>query len=158
MVGCSCPLKRNHIYVGRAVQLRARLQVHTFGSRQHQPSPWIGEFEDNPHNHRIFVAAWYMPRNEVLVAEATLIDFLKPLRNRKDFGFAPPNAWKFRAPDVDLINPCDLEPDPRHRPITVRTDVRNEPAVYAWWYDPGIEQAVFEKLLGHLTPPQKQPL
>ncbi len=155
---CDCPPEAQFIYVGRAVMLRNRLQVHTFGNRHHTPSPWIDEFQDNPHNHMIWISAWYVPKNELLIAEATLIDLLKPVRNCKDFGYTPPHAWQFRLPDVDPINPCDLEPDPRHRPISVRPDVRNEPAIYAWVYDPRAEKEALEGLLGHLTPPPKQPL
>src|SRR5262245_24720333 len=141
LLGCGCPTDRRlYLYVGRAVQLRNRLQVHAFGSSVHPPSPWIEEFDTDPHNHQVFVSAWYVPKSELLVAEAGLIEYLKPIRNKKDMGYSPSFPWPYRLPDVDGIEIEALEPDRHHtRNIARNSHVRHEPAVYAWWVDHGAD-------------------
>lgn len=150
---CDCPTdKRLHLYVGRAVQLRGRLQVHVFGSLSNPPSPWIYEFQEEPHFHQVFASAWYVPKSELLVAEATLIDALRPIRNKRDMGFSPNFPWTYRLPDVDVIDIEVLEPDRRHtRNIARNSPVRHEPAVYAWWVDPGADLHAGYSLLKHFS-------
>jgi hypothetical protein len=152
-LGCDCATDRRiYLYVGRAVQLRNRLQVHAFGNRFHDPSPWIEEFLSDPHNHQVYASAWYMPKNELLVAEASLIDLLKPIRNKKDMGYSPANPWSYRLPDADGIEIESLEPDRRHtRNIARNSPVRHEPAAYAWWVDPGADLHAAYTLLKHLN-------
>lgn len=148
---CDCPTdKRLYLYAGRAVQLRGRLMVHVSGSLSQPPSPWIAEFMDHP--HQIFASAWYVPKSELLVAEATLIDLLKPIRNVKDMGYSPNYPWTYRLPDVDGIDIESLEPDPSHTRNSARNSpVRHEPAVYAWWVDHGADLHAAYSLLKHLT-------
>lgn len=133
---CSCPRQRTCIYVGRAVQVRARLQVHAFGRSSTPPSEWLFRMMDDPHNHMPLISIWYMPKNELLRAEAWLIDNLHPSENRRDRGFSAPSDWAFRAPDVDGVDIEMLEPDRHHRRNIARfSDVRHDPGVYAWWID-----------------------
>lgn len=161
---CDCPTdKRLYLYAGRAVQLRGRLMVHAFGGCSSPPSPWIDEFQEDPHFHQVFASAWYVPKSELLVAEATLIDLLKPIRNKKDMGYSPDHPWGYRPPDVDGIDIETLEPDPHHTRNSARNSpVRHEPAVYAWWVDYGADLHAGYSLMKHFTkrpfPVQEQEL
>jgi hypothetical protein len=141
VLDCDCPLDRRlYLYVGRAVMLRGRLQVHAFGSLACPASPWIQEFIDDPHCHQVFASAWYVPKNELYFAETTLIDALQPIKNKRDRGIGRPDLWPFRLPDTDGIDIESLEPDKKHtRYIARNSPVRHEPAVYAWWVDPGAD-------------------
>lgn len=149
MVDCKCPTGHPlFLYVGKAVKLRNRLQVHAFGSRANLPSPWIEEFQDNPHSHFVYVCAWYVPKNDLATAEATLIDLLKPIRNKRDFNCTPSTPWTFRMPDVVDIEMETIIPDLKHKRYVARNSpVRHEPAVYAWYVDPGLELLAGEVLL-----------
>lgn len=152
-MNCGCPVDRKVvIYVGRAVLLRSRLQVHFYGNRSRDPAKWFEEFHSGPHNHIVFASAWFVERGQLQVAEAVLIDELRPIRNKAGFGFANPKAWIFRSPDIPCIDPVDIEPHPR-RPRNIGCDsgVPNVPAVYAWWIDHGNEDRALHSLFGHLT-------
>lgn len=157
---CGCPKKRTCLYVGRAVQVRARLQVHAFGRRAIPVSPFIERLGTSPHDHILMASIWYMPKTELLRAESWLIDNLKPTQNRRDLGFSSPGDWVFRAPDVDGIDIEMLEPDRRHlRNSAKRTEVRHEPGVYAWWIDPSSEleaaSQLFSEIFGSWGPRKK---
>lgn len=150
---CGCPTDRRlYLYVGRAVKLRARLQVHAFGGSFNPRSPWISEFMDDPHVHQVFASAWYVPKNELLIAEAALIDLLRPIKNKRDMGYSTAYPWTYRLPDVDGIDVEILEPDRRHRRNFARNSpVRHEPAVYAWCVDPGSDLHAGYSLLKNFT-------
>jgi len=140
------------LYAGRAVLLRNRLQTHFYGRTGREPSPWFEEFTEEPHNHIVFASAWLVDRHELQVAEATLIDVLKPIRCKVGFGFSHPAAWTFRAPDIECIDPIDITPHPsRPRHIGTISGVPNKPGVYTWWVDRGAEQnaikGICEKIL-----------
>lgn len=138
---CGCdPTKRTFINVGKAVVLRNRLQRHVDASR------WIAEFMDEPHGHELTIWAWYMPKRDLLIAEATLIDFLKPIRNYRDIGFGRPDVWPPRSPDISggIEHIAQIRNWHRERV----TYFRNEPAVYAWSIDPGGDLLAMYELVG----------
>jgi hypothetical protein len=147
-MNCSCPRGQKLIlYVGRAVLLRNRLQAHFFGNRWRDPSPWIEEFESDPHDHRVFVSAWLVGREDLAAAEAVLLDELHPIRCRAGFGFSNPAAWPFRAPDIPFIDPVEIEPIvSRPRDAVKRSGVPNTPAVYAWWIDRTSEELAIKEI------------
>lgn len=149
---CVCPTAYPlFLYVGRAVKLRNRLQRHAFGSVTTHVSRWIEEFQE--HGHLVYACAWYVPKNELGIAEATLLDLLHPVRNYRDFNCTPSIPWTFRMPDVMEIDLEMLEPDKKHRRyIAQNSPVRHEPAVYAWYVDHGMELLAAETLLGHIFP------
>ncbi len=149
---CKCQPHWTCLYVGRAVQVRNRLQVHAFGRSSNPPSPWLEELIDAPHGHMVTASIWYLPKTELLRVEAWLIDNFKPLHNKRDFGFSKPNDWVFRIPEVNGVDISMLEPDPHHRRNSARnTELRHDPGVYMWSYDPGVEKEVLEELLGQMT-------
>lgn len=149
VLGCSCPTdRRTYLYVGKATLLRNRLQVHAFGGSSQPPSSWIFEFLEEPHNHLVLASAWYVPKSDLAIAETSLIDSLTPLRNRNDRGIGRQDLWPYRHPDVDWIDIQDLEPDKKHtRNIARNSPVRHEPAVYAWFVDPGMDLWATHSLL-----------
>lgn len=154
---CDCLRQRTCLYVGRAVQVRARLQVHAFGRRSIPVSPFIERLSDSPHNHILMASIWYMPKTELLRTEAWLIDNLKPTENKRDFGFSSPGDWTFRVPDVDGVDVEMLEPDRRHlRNSARRTEVRHEPGVYAWWIDPAAEHEALAELMDEIFPQHRR--
>lgn len=134
--------------VGRAVKLRNRLQAHAFGSVTKQASPWIQEFMESPHSHMIRVSIWYVPKEQLSIAEAFLIDNLKPTQNKRDIGYGGHKYWAFREPDVIDADLEEIEPD-RHRKNgrASASRVRNESGVYAWWIDSGLEIYSIYKLI-----------
>lgn len=137
---CDCSLERKtFVYVGRALRLRNRVQRHVFATVTTRPSPWVQEFLDEPHGHQLLCMIWYVPKEELGVAEASLIDVLKPVRNSKDRGFGSTRLWMPRLPDA-IVDIAQLQPDPKYRKRSAaNSPARNESAVYAWFVDPGLE-------------------
>ena len=133
---CHClTLKPTFLYAGRAVNLRNRLQVHTYGSLGSHPSPWIDKYTEDPHNHVILISVWYEDRRMLGVAEPTLIEAYQPIYNRKlREGFGFPEVWALRPPD-QTTDVDELCPKRRLGP----EDVKNRPGIYLWWIDPGDE-------------------
>lgn len=154
MLGCNCPTDRRlFLNVGRAVQLRGRLQCHAFGRSSHDPSPWIEEFSSEPHDHLVMVSVWYVPKHELGVAETWLIDNLKPIKNKRDRGYSIQSQWNYRLPDVDGITIDNFEPDPSHKRYVARnSDLRHEPGVYAWWVDAGAELLAAHSIVKAIFP------
>lgn len=138
LCACDCSLERKtFVYVGRAVKFRNRTQRHLFPTVTTRPSAWVQEFLNEPHEHQLLCMAWYVPKEELGVAEATLIDLLKPIRNAKDRGFGSPRLWTLRLPDV-IVDIGQFEPEHR-KGSAANSSAKNESAVYAWFVDPGLE-------------------
>lgn len=157
---CGCDYtRRTFLYVGRAVALRNRLQGEMFRRVSSVPFEWINELMDDPHNHQVFFSVWHMPKNRLLISEATLIDFLNPIKNRKDRGFGCPDLWQIRPPDIDCASFEDIDPacggdawgKPAAKAACAASPVKNDPGVYAWWIDPGGEAAVMYDALGAMV-------
>lgn len=151
---CRCRTdRRTFLYVGRAIRLRNRLQRHAFGSVTASPSPWINAFQQDPHLHEVQCMVWYVEPPLLSVAEALLIDLLRPTHNIRDKGFGATGLWALRPEDA-VIGVEEIEPvRGRNKGIAAHSNARNESAVYAWFIDPGMDLAaildigkeVFEK-------------
>lgn len=150
---CECPTDRRLILnVGRAVKLRNRLQAHAFGSVTKFCSPWISKFMESPHDHLVMVSIWYVKKELLSIAEAVLIDRLKPTTNKRDIGYGNHTYWDFRLPDESDIGLEEIEPDRSRKSGSARSSrVRNEPGVYAWWVDAGAELHAAYEMIKPLT-------
>lgn len=146
---CGCRTDQPTVLkVGKAVQVRGRLQSHAYErSGKSEDSPWLWDYGAWPHVHLVQAAVWYVPRWQMATAEVTLIGALKPLMNFRDrFGFVPPDPWPMRPPDqIALIT--DFEP---RRPDPEAPYVRNEPGVYAWFYDAATEERAMDGIVAEI--------
>lgn len=153
--GCSY-LKPTYLKIGKALKVRNRLQMQFFN--MFHRLPWLDQYGEQPHNHQILAAVWYMDKSLLSAGEAVLIDLLKPVHNVKDRGFGNVDLWKPRRSDVSGVEWITLESKHvKGNDFERDTSIRNVPGVYLMYVDPGEElEVLMPYVLPHAIP--KNPL